>query len=471
MNSLYWHDYETWGANPARDKPSQFAGIRTDENLNIIGDPLMIFAKPTVDLLPNPEACLITGITPQQAMEEGLSEPEFIERIHREFMQPNTCGVGYNSLRFDDEVTRYALYRNFYDPYEREWKNGNSRWDIIDVVRMTYALRPEGIEWPQKEDGTPSFKLEDLSRANGLLHERAHDALSDVYATIAIAKLIRKHQPKLYEYAYALRLKSVVQAQFDWIKRKPLLHVSSRFPAAQGCTALIMPLAPHPINKNAIIVYNLSVDPTPLLTLTADEIRARVFCAEADLPAGSARIPLKLVHANKSPMLAPLAMLTDHVATRLGIDRATCEAHWRVLCGADLNQKLREVFSQQHFVPSTDPEQQLYEGFIGNDDKPLLERVRTSAPEDLANIEFNDHRLNSLLTRYRARHFPHTLSAEEQAWWEEECYLRVSDPDHGASIVLDDYFDQLAQLRTRPDLSERDRHLLAALEAYGASLV
>ncbi|UTA47243.1 exodeoxyribonuclease I [Simiduia sp. 21SJ11W-1] len=471
MNSLYWHDYETWGANPAADRPAQFAGVRTDEALNIMGEPLMIYARPTEDLLPSPEACLITGITPQHAAQEGVSEPEFIARIHQEFSVPGTCGVGYNSLRFDDEVTRYTLFRNFYDPYEREWKNGNSRWDLIDVVRMMYALRPEGMVWPKHPDGSPSFKLEDLSAANGLNHESAHDALSDVYATIALAKRIRELQPKLYDYAYSLRHKQAVQAQFDWINKKPLLHTSSRFPAAQGCTALIMPLAPHPVNKNAVIVYNLAVDPAPLLSLSAEEIAARVFVSEADLPAGASRIPLKLVHANKSPMLAPLSMLTAPVAERLHINRGDCERHWAQLKSAELNEKLRQVFSGREFPPSADPEQQLYGGFIPNEDRALMTRVREAAPEQLAAIEFKDARLNAILRRYRARHFPETLTPDEQLWWQEQVYERLTNPEAGASVVLDDFIETLERLRARPELSERDQAIVDSLEAYGAGLM
>lgn len=469
MNSLYWHDYETWGASPARDKPAQFAGIRTDEALNIVGEPLMIYARPTADLLPQPQACLITGISPQKALAEGLPEPEFMARIHAEFSQPGTCGVGYNSLRFDDEVTRYGLYRNFYDPYEREWKNGNSRWDLIDVVRMTYALRPEGINWPRKDDGSPSFRLEDLSAANGLAHEAAHDALSDVYATIALARLIRDRHPRLYHYAYGLRHKQQVQAQFDWISRKPLLHISSRFPARQGCAALVMPLAPHPVNKNSVIVYNLAADPTPLLELSAGEIQARLFVAEADLPDGVQRIALKEVHANKSPMLAPLSMLTPETEARLGIDRAACERHWHQLKNADLNEKLRQVFAPRHFDDSGDPEQQLYGGFIPDQDRAQLERVRQSAPEQLAQISFQDARLNKLLLRYRARHYPHTLTEQQQGQWEEWCYRRLTDPAAGGPIVLDDYFNTINQLREESG-SVRDLALLAELEAWGASL-
>ena len=163
-----------------RDRASQFAGVRTDLDLNEIEAPLMMYCQPAYDYLPHPQACLVTGITPQTAQQEGLPECEFIRRIHAAFSRPQTCVAGYNSIRFDDELTRQLLYRNFYDPYEREWKHGNSRWDIIDMLRLCHALRPEGLQWPQRDDGAVSFRLETLSAANGLLHENAHDALSDV---------------------------------------------------------------------------------------------------------------------------------------------------------------------------------------------------------------------------------------------------------------------------------------------------
>ncbi|HAS50199.1 MAG TPA: exodeoxyribonuclease I, partial [Gammaproteobacteria bacterium] len=214
-NSIYWYDFETFGRDPRRTRASQFAGIRTDEDLNIISEPLVFYCKPADDFLPDPMACLITGISPQKALQEGVCESEFIQRIEREFSQPGTCVAGYNSIRFDDELTRQLLYRNFYDPYEREWKNGNSRWDIIDMLRLCAATRSEGIVWPQREDGSTSFRLEQLTAANGIEHADAHDALSDVIATIEMAKLVRQQQPKLYEYVYKLRNKRAVQSEID----------------------------------------------------------------------------------------------------------------------------------------------------------------------------------------------------------------------------------------------------------------
>ena len=468
MNTLYWHDYETWGEVPAQDKPSQFAGIRTDEDLNIVGEPLMLFSRPTPDLLPKPEACLVTGVTPQQAWAEGVPEREFIAAIHNELSQPGTCGVGYNTIRFDDEVTRYALYRNFHDPYEREWKNGNTRWDIIDMVRLTYAVRPEGIQWPRREDGSPSFKLEHLTAANGLAHEAAHDALSDVYATIAMAKLIKERQPRLYDYCYKHRSKQQLQGLIDLEQRKPLLHISSMFPATNGCAALVAPIAMHPVNKNAVIVFDLAADPGPLQRLSAEQIAERVFTRREDMPEGVERLPLKLVHLNKSPVLVTPKMATPEVAERLNMDLPLMRQHWQRLATMDIANKLQQVFQSQEFEPRTDPEQMLYDGFIGEQDRKTLQWVREATPEQLAGHSFNfqDQRLPALLFRYRARNFPDSLSEQERGDWEEFCYQRLTDPAAGASITLSEYFQRLDQLRVEHS-DERALSILKALEEYG----
>ncbi|GAA6154152.1 exodeoxyribonuclease I [Pseudoteredinibacter isoporae] len=477
MSTLYWHDYETWGEVPSLDKPSQFAGIRTDEQLNIIGEPLMVYCKPASDTLPKPDACMITGISPQKALAEGLPEPAFMAAIAGELAAPGTCGVGYNSIRFDDEVSRYGFYRNFYDPYEREWKNGNSRWDLIDVVRLCCALRPEGIEWPQHEDGKPSFKLEHLSAANGLAHEAAHDALSDVYATIALAKLLQEKQGALYDYAYTLRDKRKVMELIDLQRRKPLLHISSMFPAERYCSALVMPLSMHPKNKNAVICYDLMVDPTPLLTLSAEEIIQRLYTPSAELPEGVERIPLKLVHLNKSPMLVTPGVIKDAQEERLQINLAQCRQHWAqindVIQQGKLLSNLQTVYEHNDFEAQTDPERMLYDGFFGDGDKAMMAQVREADVNQLAStaLQFQDARLQALLFRYRARHFPSSLSAEEAEEWDAFRFARLTEPEAGGSITLEDYFERIAWWREQPQLSEQQRHLLDELEAYADDLL
>jgi exodeoxyribonuclease-1 len=415
---------------------------------------------------------MVTGISPQRALAEGVPEYEFIQRILAELGAPGTCGVGYNSLRFDDEVTRYTLYRNLFDPYEREWRNGNSRWDIIDMLRLTYALRPQGIQWPQREAGVPSFKLEELTAANGIAHQGAHDALADVRATIDLAKLVRGKQPKLYQYVYGNRGKQQAAKLIDLQSRKPLLHISGKVPASQGHLTYVLPLAMHPVNRNAVIVANLSLDPEPILKLDADRLRERIYTARDQLGEGELPAGLKLIHLNRCPVLAPANMLEDQRAAELGIDKAACEANWQKLRGADLTQKLHRVYLDSEF-PSRDVEASLYGGFLNDADRDtcrdLHRALQKSGPQALAgNFYFSDSRLPQLLFRLRARNFPDTLSVQEQQQWQQWRYGRLTDPAFGASITLEPYFEQIAELREQfPEKEE----LLNQLETWGDGLL
>jgi exodeoxyribonuclease-1 len=473
--TLYWHDYETSGTDPARDRPMQFAGIRTDEELNILGEPLSIYCKPADDMLPQPEACLITGITPQIAMERGVEEAEFIRQIHEQLGRPGTCGVGYNSIRFDDEVTRYTLYRNFYDPYAREWQNGNSRWDIIDMVRLTYALRPQGIEWPLREDGNPSFRLEELTAANGIQHEAAHDAVSDVHATIALAKLIKQQVPKLYDYVFTHRNKHLVSQQLSIRDLKPVLHVSGMYPGEYGCLAMVVPLAMHPVNKNAIFVYDLRYDPTPLLELDVEQIQQRLFTPASELPEGVERIPVKAVHVNKCPVVVPLNTMDALAAERLHIEVEDGRRHLgqlkeAIAAGVDVAGKLQQVFAKREFEAVDDPDLSLYGGgFFSNADRNTMEHLRTLAPEALASASlfFEDGRLPEMLFRYRARNFPDTLAPEEQSRWREYRRARLTQPQGGGSLTLDEFMQRTRALAAEPGATDRQRSVLDQLLAYG----
>ena len=470
--TLYWHDYETTGVDPARDRPVQFAGLRTDEDLNIIGEPLVQYCLLADDCLPHPQACLITGITPQKARDEGVPEPQFIAAIHRELSQPGTCGVGYNSLRFDDEVTRFTLYRNFYDPYEREWKQGNSRWDIIDMLRLTRALRPEGIVWPNKPDGAPSFRLEELTAANNIEHAAAHDALSDVTATIAMARLVKEKQPRLYDYVYSHRLKHKAAGLVDMVSRKPFLHVSSRLPRENGYTAMMMPLAAHPTNKNAVICVNLMADPEPLLNLTAEQIGEHLFTATADLPEGVERVALKGIHLNRCPVIATPKLLDKTAAERLGIDLDRCYRHWQTLGAADLGDKIAAIFAAPDYPEREDPEQALYQGFLPNDDKALLTHIRRTPIESLGDesLLFRDERYNGLLFHYRARHANGTLTGAERKAWKVLKQSRLIDGADGY-LSTAAYFEELDSLEKAPDLAPDKAAVLKALRAWGKHLV
>jgi len=472
--SFYWHDYETFGRVPRRDRPAQFAGIRTDANLNEVGAPLMIYCKPAPDYLPDPESCLLTGILPQTCLEQGLPEHEFAAAIEAELALPGTVGLGYNSIRFDDEVTRHLFWRSLMDPYAREWQNGCGRWDLLDVVRCAYALRPEGIEWPKHEDGRPSFKLEHLTAANGLAHEAAHDALSDVRATIALARLLRNAQPKLFEFCLKLRKKEAVWDEIG--VGRPFLHVSGMYGPERGCIALVWPLAPHPTNKNELVVWDLAADPSELLSLNAAAIRERMFTKQEELPEGLARLPIKTIHVNKSPVvIGNLKTLSPAMAERWGLDLAQGHAHAELLRakGRLLDGLWGEVFARPAPAGPVDVDEDLYGGFVSNDDRRSLQRLRGLTPEQLAErvaqgkVGFADPRLDELLFRYRARNQPEALDEAERARWLAHCAARLHE-GQGGGQSLPDFFDRLDQLCETAD--ERGQEILGALYEYAEQI-
>ena len=483
-HTFLWHDYETFGLNPRRERPAQFAGIRTDADLNEIGEPVMLYCQPTNDYLPDAESCLLTGITPQVCLERGVPEHEFAAKIEALLAQPGTIGVGYNSIRFDDEVTRYLFWRNLIDPYAREWQNDCGRWDIQDVVRMAYALRPDGIVWPTKPedrkpaDGSaiapnakrPSFKLVDLARANGLLHEAAHDALSDVRATIALARLIRTAQPKLFEFCLSLHKKDRVAAELGLptsaSTAQPFLHVSGMFAPERGCLAVMWPLATHPSNKNELLAWDLAYDPSELPLLDIATLHQRLFNKQPNLPEGVQRLPIKSVHLNKSPMVVKkLKTLTDEMAAKWGIDiEAALVNAEKARALPDMSAIWPELFNRPK-ADVQDVDEDLYGGFVGNADRRRLNQLRDLSPAELAvsRVGFDDDRLAELVFRYRARNFVETLTPEEMQRWDAHRAARLLEGEGGARNV-DALLAQLDELQETA--SEKGQAVLEALSDY-----
>jgi len=472
-NSIYWHDYETFGIDPRYDRPSQFAGIRTDEELNIISDPLILYCKPADDCLPDPGACMVTGITPQKALADGIHEAEFIAAIHHEFSVPGTCIAGYNNIRFDDEFTRNTLYRNFYNAYAHEWQHGNSRWDIIDTVRLTRALRPEGITWPE-QDGRPSIRLELLTRANNITHEAAHDAMSDVYATIAVAKLIKEKQPRLYNYIYNLRKKTEVSKLINLRTHEAILHVSSRYSAERGAIAMVMPICQHPVNKNGFIVYDLDVHPEDFFEADAEEMAARLYTPAAELPEGIKRIPLKQIHINKCPIIVPVKTMDSSAAQRLNIDVERCEQHRELILQhiEEFAAKTSAIFQNSDFPEISDPDGQLYSGgFFSRDDSQRIDTIRKSRPDKLADLQlnFDDERLAEMLFRYRARNYPETLSEQEHQQWNDYRHEKFSNPAT-SHRTMNQFLAEIEAIQKAPDTIGSQLALLEDLLEYAKSI-
>ncbi len=474
--TFLWHDYETFGTVPRSDRPAQFAAIRTNADLEEIGEAINIYCKPANDFLPDPQSCLITHITPQTCLERGIPEHEFAARIERELAATGTIGVGYNTIRFDDEVTRFLFWRNLIDPYAREWQNQCGRWDIMDMVRTCYALRPEGLQWPKNNEGKPSFRLEHLTAANGITHDHAHDALSDVRATIALARLIKTQQPKLFDFCLALHKKDRVAQELGMpFLSQAFLHVSGMFGTERGCLAIMWPLALHPNNKNEVIAWDLSEDPSELTSQDLTTLQTRLFSKRDALPEGMQRLALKSIHINKSPIvISNLKTLTSANAERWNIDLARIEKHLTIAReignAGSLNAQFWAALYARKPLGILDVDEDLYGGFVSSADRRVLNELRSLSVEKLAkrDAHFQDDRLAELVFRYRARNFPSNLSAEEAQQWQDHRIARLIEGAHCARNV-DAFFGQIDALSENAD--EAEGAILDALYDYAEMIV
>lgn len=470
--TYYWFDYETFGTHPAWDRPCQFAGIRTDMDLNVIGDPLIIFCKQAIDYLPHPDACRVTGITPDLANEKGLVEAEFIGQILQQIGKPGTCSVGYNSIRFDDEFTRHTLFRNFHDSYEQEWKDGNSRWDLLDVVRLTRALRPEGINWPFNEDDSASNRLEHLSVANGIEHSQAHDAMSDVWATVGMARLIRNAQPRLFDYVFSHRSKHSVSQLLNTQERKPCLQISGMIPGSRHHLAVVLPLAQHPDNSNSVIVLDLTHDPSVLVELSSDEMARRLY-QPADMRDQNdpPRPGLRSIQINKCPVLVPMSTLRTEDALRMGIDLQLISVHLEKahkLYDSQVLENIKTTMSRSWSDEKIDVDGSLYSGsFLSQSDKQRLKAIRGCDPQQLSDHGgfFDDPRLDEMLWRYQARNYPESLTPEHRIRWLEQCYDRLTD--ESAPWLS---FNEFETAMNAAQWHENEAQLRESLEKYEASI-
>lgn len=485
--TFYWFDYETFGTSPAWDRPVQFAGQRTDADLNPIDEPATFWCRPPDDYLPHPAACRVTGISPEQAVRDGEPEASFIRRVAAELGRPGTVSVGYNSVRFDDEFTRYTLFRNLEDPYAQEWRDGNSRWDLLDVVRLTRALRPEGIEWPVHEDGRASNRLEHLAAANGIEHGRAHDALSDVEATLGVARLIKSRQPRLFDWAFERRTKAAAGELLNVRERPVLLLAAGTIGADRHHLAPVVPIARHPDNRNGVIVLDLLTDPEELEGLDAQTLQQRVFGQIAvdgrdamrdsgtqggDVGEPPLRIGLRTVQLNKCPALAPLATLRPADAERLGIDPVELGARRdrliQLLVEPAALERIVTAMRREWPERCDDVDGSLYSGaFLDTADRRRLSAIRTAPPERIASLAhgFDDPRLDEMVWRYRARNFPETLDVAEQNRWREQVAARLSDE---RAPWLD--WKGFEAALTEADWREAERPLRDSLEHYARTL-
>lgn len=471
--TFYFYDLETSGISPRDARVMQFAGIRTDLELNPIGEPHNVLIRLTEDVLPEPDAVLITGITPQATISDGLTEADFLKMFHEEIATPGTIFTGFNTVRFDDEFMRYLQYRNFYDPYEWQYTDGKSRWDLLDVVRMTRALRPEGIKWPFNAKGKATNRLEWLTSINDLEHESAHDALSDVKAVIAVARMIRDKQPKLFEFLLNIRDKNKAAQLVH--RNEPFLYTSGKYSDKFEKTTAVGVVSEHP-KRQGVLVYDLRHDPKPFLKMKPEELADIWKWSKDDK---RPRLPIKTLQFNRVPAIAPMNVLDESSQERLDLKPETIEKNYQRLQAAEgfANNVLEaleilEAKQQLKFLEDeTEVDAQLYDGFFDREDKTKMSVVRAASVDELASLQvvFKDARLQNLMPLYKARNFPKAMNDEDRATWERFRERKLLGGKEASKLVR--YFARIEELKQRTGLTQNERYLLEELELYGQSIM
>ena len=446
--TFFFYDLETSGLNPREDRPMQFAGIRTDLDLNPIGEPINALIKLSEDTLPSPYAIMVTKITPQSTLMDGFTEAEFCKFAMDEIFTPGTIAIGYNSVRFDDEFMRHTFWRNFYDPYEWQWKDARSKWDLLDVVRMTRALRPEGIKWPVSEEGKATNRLELITKENGISHEHAHDALSDVEALIDVTRLIKEKQPQLYDWLFKMRDKKAVQKLINLENPAPFVYSSGRYSSEFEKTTVAYPIAPA---KNGnVLVFDLRQNLDELLAQEEPSFFPTV----------------KELKYNRCPAVAPLGVLGQGDGwKKIGLTKEQVDNNLKALLAhPDFVEKMRsENEEREEFPPAIDPESALYDGFLDNTDRTRCDAVRRATINELADFhpDFHDPRLPELLLHYKARNFEQTLSESEHKKWEEYRMARIKSNQNA-------YIKAIQEIAAKPDA---DSYILEELQLWYQSLL
>lgn len=470
--TFYFYDLETSGVNARTSRIMQFAGQRTNMDLQPIGEPDNYLIKLSSDILPDPEAVLITGITPQQTLQDGLTEVEFLKIFYKDIAKPDTIFTGFNSVRFDDEFIRYLNYRNYYDAYEWQWQEGKTKWDMLDVSRMTRALRPDGIKWPFDKDGLPTNRLELLTKVNKIEHSSAHDALHDVFATIELAKLIKSKQPKLFDYLLKIRTKNEASKLVE--SGNPFIYTSGRYSSENLKTTIAVKLT-EAEGKQGVLVYDLRQDPKPYLKLNINDLAERFYVPrDSDL----GQLPVKVLQYNRCPAIAPISTLDKDSQARLKLDIKQVQKNLQTLISnPDFSDRLHEAYlnfskkdNSSNDLNMLNVDEKLYDGFFDDSDKTKMRVVRAADKEQLAdlNLDFADERLSLLLPLYKARNFPKSLNQDEQNLWQQFCKNKLLG-DRPSQFEV--YFTKLEEIAKRTNLTEQQRYLVQELNLYGESIL
>ena len=402
-DQYFFYDTETTGLDHT-SQILQFGGILTDGDFNEIKR-IERFCLPRPDVIPAVGAYLTHQIPLSEVIEKGVPEPEFARDMYSDMTEMGrTCSAGYNTHKFDDNRLRETFFRTNVDPYKREYVAENSRFDVFKMMKAVYALRPELINWPEpNEDGYTPMKLEMIAPLNDVVQTRAHDAMSDVEATIGVAKLVKDQDPKFFDYCLKLRNKSFAG---DVIYNRPFMLVGEHVPQTRNYTCIGVPLCQHPVNKSSTICLDMGrVDEETMdriLSTPAENLIEEIFNPDFEK-----RLPIFEVKVNQLPFVFTPAILKNNqeLADRAGIDFNETMNQIQTLQNDERFNQLRlhafEGYKHQNFE-TNDVYSKIYDGFTKDWDRKKLLNLST---EDygswcsIADTVNSDNRIKPLTVR------------------------------------------------------------------------
>lgn len=406
--SYLFYDLETSGLSPYFDQVYEFAAIRTDLHFQEI-ERHSFLVRPTIDIIPTPDAVITHRLSIQALMKEGMAENQAIQKIHEILNQPGTISLGYNTLSFDDEFLRFNFFRHLRTSYTHQFANGCRRMDLFPLLLFYYHFRFDSLTWPPRdEEGGISLKLDKISQANHLASGAAHRAMVDVEASLALAKRLAQDE-KMWSYLLGFfnkategeRLAKLPYVLIDHIAYPHALLLDAKLGYKQDFQAPVLCLGQHWHYKNQTIWLRL--DDERLLAGDSE-----VIPSLWPIKKKSAEPPFMLPPESRFIRFAPERQEVANQVFHLFQEKPQ---FFKAIQAALLDYTYP-------VYPETDVDARLYQrSFFSPEDTVQMRHFHAQQPEVQAHFykQFKDLDLQSMALRYLGRFYPASLDFAAQA--------------------------------------------------------
>lgn len=450
-----FYDTETTGTSKHYDQILQFAAIYTDDDLNEI-DRFELRCRLLPHVIPTAGAILVTGVSLDRLLDPALpSHHEFICRCHEKLTQwsPATF-IGYNSVRFDEQLLRQAFYQNLKPIYLTN-TGGNARQDVLPLVRAANSLSPGSLSIPRNDEGKPAFKLDKLAPANGFTDHDAHDALGDVLATIHLAKLIKERAPDVWARSLNFCSPSGVES---FLNEQDCFYLVDTF-RNDATGHFVVPVGSPKHKDRQVVCLNLDVDLAEVEQL--DDVELRKWLRRSPLP-------IRRFRTNAAPHMLHIDEVPDHVLGEMTTRMARLRAR-RYLENTKLQRRIAKLLADDDtgYEAGNTVEEQIYDGFYSNLDNRLLNEFHAVPWSERWGIakQFEDKRLRQLARRLIYFEQPDALPAAQRLSMERKMAARMLGHKKNADWTC--IPTAMKELRERwKKADEAEGELLIPLRAY-----